>query len=125
MKPAARPVYLDLFRIRLPPMGWVSILHRASGALLFLAFPLAVWALALALADEAGYARVASTLGTVPGRFLTLLLIWALAHHFFAGLRHLALDLHWGLARAAARRSSFAVLALAGLTTALAAWRVF
>ena len=32
----ARPVYLNLFQIRLPLPGIVSILHRISGAALFL-----------------------------------------------------------------------------------------
>lgn len=125
VKTQARPVYLDLLRIHLSPMGWVSILHRVSGALLFLAFPLAVWALAHSLASEAGYAEAAGWFASIPLKSGVLLLVWALAHHFFAGLRHLALDAHCGLTREAARRGSFAVLAFAGVVTLVAAWRLF
>ena len=125
MTPPRRPVYLNLFRIHLPVMAWVSILHRVSGALLALAFPLAVWALAVSLADEAGYARLAATFDFVPAKLVVLGLVWALTHHYFAGLRHLALDLHWGLARAQARRISFAVLGLTAFVTVVAAWRLF
>jgi Succinate dehydrogenase/Fumarate reductase transmembrane subunit len=49
VKPASRPVYLDLRRIHLPITGWVSILHRVSGVLLFLALPLGTWALSVSL----------------------------------------------------------------------------
>ena len=56
---ARRPVFLNLLVIRLPVTGWVSILHRLSGALLFLAFPLGVWALSVSLSGEAGFRLVA------------------------------------------------------------------
>ena len=125
MKPIARPVYLDLFRIHLPLAGWVSILHRVSGALLFAAVPLGVWALSVSLADEAGFQRMADGVMHPLAKSVLLLLIWALAQHFFAGLRHLALDVHWGVELRRARQTSIAVLLATGLVTLLAAWRLF
>ena len=125
MKPLARPVYLNLFRIHLPLAGWVSILHRLSGALLFLAFPIGVWALSVSLSNEAGFQRMAAWLTHPLSKLFLLLLIWAFTHHVLAGLRHLALDVHWGVERNAARHSSMAVVAATGLITFLAAWRLF
>lgn len=125
MKPVPRPVYLDLFRIHLPLPGWVSILHRVSGALLFLALPTGVWLLAVSLSGEAGYRRVSEGFAHPLARAATLVLVWATSHHFFAGLRHLALDVHWGEDLASARRSSLAVMVAAGVATGLAAWRLF
>lgn len=125
VKPIARPVYLDLFRIRLPLAGWVSILHRMSGALLFVAFPLGVWALSVSLSGEAGFRRVTEWLAHPPARLVLLLLVWAFAHHFFAGLRHLALDVHWGMDLRRARQASLAVLLASALVTLLAAWKLF
>ena len=125
MKPIARPVYLNLYRIHLPLAGWVSILHRASGALLFLALPLGVWALSVSLTGEAGFRRVAGWLTLPPGKLLVLLLIAAFAQHLFAGLRHLALDAHWGVGLRRARQTSLAVLAATLGVTLLAAWRLF
>lgn len=122
MKPIARPVYLDLLRIRLPLPGWVSILHRLSGALLFLALPVGVWALSVSLSGEAGFRRAAAWMSHPLTKLGMLGLVWAFAHHFFAGLRHLALDIHWGVDLRRARQSSFAVLVAAGLVTLLAAW---
>lgn len=125
MKPAARPVHLDLFRIRLPLPGWVSILHRVSGVLLFLALPLGVWALSLSLSGEAGFNRVQAWAAHPLVRLALLVLVWAFAHHFFAGLRHLALDMDRGLGLRSARRSSLAVLLGAGVVTLAAAWVLF
>lgn len=125
MKPIERPVYLNLLRIHLPLPGWVSILHRLSGALLFAALPLGVWALSVSLADEAGFRRMADAVAHPLGRLFLLLVVWAFAHHLFAGLRHLALDVDWGVSLPRARQSSLAVLLAGGLVTLLAAWGLF
>ncbi len=125
MKTNARPVYLNLFRIYLPLAGWVSILHRMSGALLFLAFPLGVGAFALSLSGEAGFRTVAVWMTHPLSKLLLLLLIWAFVHHLLAGLRHLALDVHWGVTLERARLISLAVLLVTGGVTGFAAWYLF
>lgn len=122
---AHRPVFLNLLRIRLPVTGWVSILHRLSGALLFLAFPLGVWALSVSLSGEAGFRLMADCAARPLARLVLVLLLWAFAHHFLAGLRHLALDVHWGVGLRRARQSSVAVLLASGLFALLAVWRLF
>jgi len=125
VKPIAPPIYLNLLRIHLPLTGWVSILHRVSGVLLFAALPAGVWALSVSLSGEAGFRRMADTLAHPLVRLLVLLLVWAFAHHVFAGLRHLALDVHWGMDLKRARQSSLAVMLAAGLVALIAAWRLF
>jgi len=125
VKPIARPVYLNLLRIHLPLPGWVSILHRVSGALLFAALPFGVWALSVSLADEAGFQRIAGRVTHPLAKLVLLLLIWAFVHHLLAGLRHLALDVHWGVELRHARQTGSAVLLATGLVTLLAAWRLF
>jgi succinate dehydrogenase / fumarate reductase cytochrome b subunit len=125
VKSSTRPVYLNLYRIHLPLAGWVSILHRVSGALLFLVFPLGVWALSVSLSDEAGFRRIAGWAVHPISKLCVLLLVWAFAHHLLAGLRHLALDVHWGVERNQARQASRAVMLLAGLVTLLTAWSLF
>ncbi len=125
MKPIARPVYLNLFRIHLPLAGWVSILHRVSGALLFLALPLGVWTLSVSLSDAAGFQQVAAWLALPLGKLGLLLLIAAFTQHLFAGLRHLALDVHWGVGLQRARQSSLAVMLATLGVTLLAAWGLF
>ena len=118
-----RPVYLDLVRIRLPVPGFVSILHRISGLLLFV---LAFWLLALldkSLASAEGYAQIRETLGHPLAKLVLFGLGWAFLHHFCAGIRYLALDLDYGTDLAPARASAWAVLAVSGaLTLLIGAW---
>jgi len=125
VKPIARPVDLNLFRFHLPLPGWVSILHRVSGALLFLAMPFGVWALSASLSGEIGFRRLVDGLTHPLSKLILLLVLWAFAHHLFAGLRHLVLDVHWGVDLRRARQSSIAVLLASGLVMLFAAWRLF
>jgi succinate dehydrogenase / fumarate reductase cytochrome b subunit len=104
---ARRPVYLNLARIHLPLAGWVSFLHRVSGALLFLMLPALLW-----LFERSLHAGAALSPGA---RLLLAAACFALAFHLLAGLRHLAMDAHLGTALPAARRSARAVLILAAL----------
>ena len=109
MKPK-RPVFLELWRIKLPAMGLASILHRVSGVLMVLAIPLGAHLLHQSLASPEGFAATAATLSAWPMRLLLVGLTWALLHHLFAGIRYLALDLNLGLERESARRSAQVVI---------------
>lgn len=118
-----RPKYLDPLAIKLPLPGVVSILHRVSGIVLFLSIPLALYLLQTSLASEEGFNTAKLALGGGGAKFLLLGLLWALLHHFFAGLRFLAMDLHYCLDLPQARRASMAVLALSlTLTLLLGVW---
>lgn len=102
-----RPVFLDLWRIKLPPTGIVSILHRISGVLLVFAIPVGALALDGALTGPEGFAAVAGSLGNWLVRLALLILAWSLLHHLFAGIRFLLLDLGLGLERTIARQSAW------------------
>jgi succinate dehydrogenase / fumarate reductase cytochrome b subunit len=118
-----RPKYLSLaallFEIRLPLAGWVSILHRISGLLLFLAVVWLLFMLDRSLASEDGFEGMRRYAGLLPVKLALLALIWAYCHHFCAGIRFLFLDLGKGVDQATARLTSALVIA-AGL--ALTAW---
>jgi succinate dehydrogenase / fumarate reductase cytochrome b subunit len=113
-----RPVYLDLTSIRQPLPAIVSVLHRASGALLFLAgIPLSLWGLKASLGSADAYASFATLVSHPLAKLVALALVWAYLHHLLAGVRHLLLDLHVGIDLAAARRSSAIVFVLAIVLT--------
>jgi len=120
-----RPKYLSLpallFEIRLPVPGWVSILHRISGALLF--FPFAAWVLYMldtSLSSEQGFQRIRTHYLELPLVKLGMLVfIWSYCHHFCAGIRYLFLDLDKGVDLKTARLTSWIVI-VAGLV--LTAW---
>ena len=114
-----RPVFLELWRIRLPASGYVSILHRISGVLMVLSIPFAAWLFEHALSGPAGFEQAAAVLGSWPARLILLLLTWSLLHHLFAGIRFLLLDLHIGLDRATARHSAVTAIAAGVIATLL------
>ena len=111
-----RPVYLNLFQIRLPVTGVVSILHRITGVLLVISLPLSLYALQQSLASADEYAAVIGYLSLSWVRVLLMVLAVALALHFLAGVRHLLLDIDVGVTRRLARWSAWAVLVGTGLT---------
>jgi succinate dehydrogenase / fumarate reductase cytochrome b subunit len=109
----ARPIYLDLPRIRLPLPGIVSILHRVSGALLFLAgIPLLLAGVATSLASPEAFAGLKAGLAHPLAKLVLIGFVWAYLYHLCAGMRYLLLDLHKGIELGAARRSSVVVLAV-------------
>jgi len=113
-----RPVYLDLLSIRQPLPAVLSILHRASGALLFLVgIPLALWGLKASLGSAEAYASFATVVSHPIAKLVALALVWSYLHHLLAGVRHLLLDLHVGIDLGAARRSSAIVVVLAIVLT--------
>lgn len=102
-----RPVFFHLLQLHLPVTALVSIAHRLSGILLFLALAPAIWLLERSLADAEGYAAVQQLLQGWPTHVFTALMAWALAHHLAAGLRLLLIDAEIGVERGAARRSAW------------------
>jgi len=118
-----RPYFLDLPAIRLPIGGVVSILHRASGALLALTIPCMLYTLMLSLRSAEDFARVQAFFSGWLGWLISMGAIWAFLHHLFAGLRHLGFDLGWGEEKLRARLTAKLVLAAAILLVGLIALR--
>ena len=107
-----RPKNLDLTTIRLPLPGKVSILHRVSGAGLFLCLPVILWLFSASLTSPETFASFKGVLSSLPAKVVIAGLIWAYIHHFCAGVRFLLLDLHVGIEKEAARKSAGVVLAV-------------
>jgi succinate dehydrogenase / fumarate reductase cytochrome b subunit len=107
-----RPKNLDLTTIQLPLPGKVSILHRVSGAGMFICFPLLLWLFSASLNSPESFATFKSIAGMLPVKVVLAGLLWAFVHHFCAGVRFLLLDLHIGIEKEEARKSAVAVLAV-------------
>lgn len=105
-----RPVYLNLFKIRLPIAGMVSLLHRLSGILLFIAIPFAVYLLDLSVISEDGFSTVMTLLKHPLVVLSQIVLVWALAHHFFAGIRFLLIDADIGVEKTQAKYGAWLVV---------------
>ena len=119
----------DLPSYRLPAAGWVSILHRVSGALMFLLMPFIIWMFDSSITSEISFAKFAAAfnvgIGFIPGWFMKLValaIIWAYLHHFIAGIRHLYMDTFHAVTKELGKSSAVATLVLSlGLTAVLAA----
>lgn len=114
-----RPKHLALHLIKLPLPGFVSILHRVSGLFLFLALPVLLLMLQFSLNSIETYTQLQSALVHPFVKLLLLGLLWAFLHHFCAGLRYLAIDLHHVRSLAQARNSSKVVMAVSLMLTVM------
>jgi len=135
---AARPEFRninalsDLPTYRLPPAGWVSILHRVSGALMFLLMPFIIWMFDTSLSSEFSFAKFTSAFGIgvgfVPGWFFKLValaLLWAYLHHFIAGVRHLWMDINHAVSKEFGKSSAIVTLVLSISLTVILGAKLF
>ena len=133
----ARPVYRNIHisqivSYRLPPAGIVSILHRASGALMFLLMPFIIWMFDTSVTSEISYSQFTSVfvggVGFLPGGFFKLValaLIWAYLHHFIAGVRHLWMDATHAVTKEFGHSSALFTLIVSVLLTLVLGTKLF
>jgi succinate dehydrogenase / fumarate reductase cytochrome b subunit len=120
LKPT-RPVFLNVLRLRYPVGAVASIGHRISGVVLVIFTPILIYLFEASLRNAEDYARIAALLDSTPARGAALVVLWAFAHHFLAGLRHLLMDVDLGSSLPAARRSAWVVNAASVAVVLLAA----
>lgn len=100
----------ELANYRLPLAGFVSILHRISGLLMFVFLPFILYLLDLSLTSEDAFNYYFAEFSqSVCIKLIIVGLAWAYLHHFCAGVRHLTMDVHLGLDKDSARKSAVAV----------------
>ena len=122
--------FTDLPTYRLPAAGWVSILHRVSGVLMFVLLPLILWIFDLSVSSEISSRRLGMAFaGGAAGvvlKLFALALIWAYLHHFIAGLRHLWMDVsHAAVSKSFGGKSAVFTLVASLLVTAVLAAKLF
>jgi succinate dehydrogenase / fumarate reductase cytochrome b subunit len=115
-----RPVFLNLFKIRMPIMALVSITHRITGVLLAILIPVGIYLFTVSLQNEAGYQQITRFFHNGFAKTMLVVLVWALALHLFAGIRFLLIDLDIGVIKPRARQSAWAVQGCALLCAVLA-----
>lgn len=123
---------IEALQYKLPPAGLVSILHRASGVLMFVLLPLVVWLLDVSLGSEISYERFSNAfvagVGFVPAfllKLIVLALIWSFLHHLLAGVRHLWMDATHSVSMQQGRVSALVTLAVTGVLTVVLGARLF
>src|SRR4051812_8996838 len=125
-RPEIRNIHItELANYRLPPAGWVSILHRVSGAGMFLLLPFLLYLLDASLRSETTFAYFSGIVSHPLAKLVLLGLIWAYMQHFCAGVRHLFMDVHVAIEKDSARQTAVSVLVVSLLLTALAGLKLF
>lgn len=114
-----RPKYLNLMEIRLPLAGFASILHRVSGAGLFLMLPFLIWLLDLSLGTPEKFETFKAVVGNPFVLLILSGLLWAFLHHFFMGIRILLIDVQVGVEKQAAAASAKGVMVISLALTAI------
>lgn len=114
-----RPKNLNLFTIQFPIPAIVSILHRVSGAFLFLLIPFVLWGLSYSLTDS-GYDGLQFWLGKFYVKFLFWLLFIPFCFHLIAGIRHLLSDIHIGDTLIMGRKTAFLTFIISAVLILLA-----
>ena len=121
--------FTDLPTYRLPAAGWVSILHRVSGVMMFALMPFIIWMFDTSISSEISFSRFTNVFSVgmlgLPGfiwKLVALGLIWAYLHHLIAGIRHLYMDVQHAVSKEFGRSSALVTLGLSiALTLVLGA----
>jgi succinate dehydrogenase / fumarate reductase cytochrome b subunit len=126
-RPEFRNIHItQILRYRLPGPGIVSILHRISGALMFLVgIPFILYLFQQSVTSELSFERYSAVVSHWFAKLVLLALAWAFLHHLFAGIRYLLLDMHIGWDLPAARKSAAIVLFASLVLTVLAGLKIF
>lgn len=125
--------FTDLPGYRMTAAANLSILHRASGAFMFLLLPFVIWMLDTSITSEYSFARISAAfnvgIGIFAGWFIKLValaLIWAYLHHFCAGLRHIWMDVsHKSVTKEFGKTSAMACFAISLILTAALGAKLF
>ncbi len=127
VRPQFRNIHVSqIAQYRLPLAGFVSILHRVSGALLFLVgLPFLLYLFQQSLVSELSYENYRAIASHWFAKLVLLALAWAYLHHFCAGIRYLVLDLHVGVEKEQARSSATVVMVVSLLLTLVVAAKLF
>lgn len=115
----------QIVQYRMPPSARVSIMHRVSGALMFVLLPFILYLFDLSITSENTFSQLAAFAGHPLVKLVILALSWAYLHHFCAGVRHLFMDLHMGIDKQSCNKSAMAVFAVSVPLTALVALKLF
>ena len=116
---------LQIIRYRLPAAGVVSILHRVSGAMMFLLLPFILYLFDLSITSEISFDYLKGFTSHWFVKLLILAVSWGYMHHFCGGIRHLIMDAHIGLSKEEARKSAHMVFIVSVPLTLMVALKLF
>ncbi|MFP3502804.1 succinate dehydrogenase, cytochrome b556 subunit [Burkholderia sp. SIMBA_062] len=127
-----RPEYRNIgigditLKYRMPLAAILSILHRVSGALLFLFLPFLLFLFDQSLTSELSFEVFKAFLSNIVVKLIVLALSWAFLHHFCAGIRHLLMDVnHDAVSKEGGKRTAVVVFVVSIVLTIAMALKLF
>ncbi len=124
--------FKDLTTYRMTAAAWVSILHRASGIIMFLLLPCIIWLFDTSVSSEISFVKFKNVFnsgwGVLPGAVIklgALVLIWAYLHHFIAGVRHLYMDVTHALSNEFGKTTALVTMGLSIFLTVVLGAKLF
>ncbi len=114
-----RPMSPHLQIYDLPLTAKLSVLHRATGVILFIGLILTVWILAVAANGAESWESMHKFLSSWLGRGILFGFTFALYYHLSNGIRHLLWDIDTGLTLEDTKKSNLVVLTTSILLTLL------
>ena len=122
-----RPVYMNLFQIKLPISAISSITHRLAGLyIFFISLPLFLFLLYFTTKsyNDFMFIQQAFNNSIFFSTFVSFSFL-VFAYHILTGVRHLLQDLHIGESLSASRVSSYIVFILWFLLTLFVIWMFY
>lgn len=119
----ARPLspHLSIYRLTLTMA--MSIMHRVTGAALYVGVLLLAWFLIAASMDAAAFGAVSGFLNSILGRLILFGFTWALFHHMLGGVRHIIWDAGYGMDAPEREWLTTATL-IGGFALTIAVWAI-
>lgn len=114
-----RPVNLNLWTIRFPITAIVSILHRISGVIIFFSLPLLLYVFDRSLKSVETFQSLTTCLDKPMWKSVLIATLVATSFHFYAGIRHMIMDLGFGETLCAAKMSAY-ILFILTIATSIA-----
>ena len=109
-----RPVFINLFKIKLPMSAISSITHRLAGIyIFFITLPLSLYLLYFSTRSYNDFVNLNETLNNsvIISTFVTFSLL-VFVYHVLTGVRHLLQDIHIGESLLVSKLSSYIVFIL-------------
>ena len=115
--------HLQVYRLLINMV--MSMMHRVTGAVLYLGTLLLAWWLAAAAFSPEQFAFINWLLGGWPGTLVLIGFTWAVLHHLIGGIRHFIWDAGYGFDLKWVDRLSWGSLVLSLALTALLWWAAY
>jgi succinate dehydrogenase / fumarate reductase cytochrome b subunit len=120
---ANRPLSPHIWIYRWPLTMVMSIVHRITGAGLYVGTALLAWWLLAAATSERAFAIANGFLGSWFGLIVLVGFTWALIHHMLGGLRHFIWDFGYGMGKPARDNLALANI-VASVVLTIVVWAV-